>query len=166
MGMLTPILDNQTSHSFPLGRAIAPVTSAYSQSQHSRRFSLERAEPTCDHTSALRLPVTLPGRSWLAASQASRGAARQAGPRTRHDPAGYEESRRFTDVLATPVLASLVSWRHTHSFLCEPATEPVTVTVDTRVAPRLLDDMFADRTRQLREGLDAHRRWRPREAGH
>src|SRR5690348_1348891 len=71
--------------------------------------------------------------------------------RARHDPAGYEEGRRFTDVLATPVLGSLLGWRHTHSFFGEPAGRTrLTDTVDTRVPRRLLEEMFAYRERQLR----------------
>jgi ligand-binding SRPBCC domain-containing protein len=80
--------------------------------------------------------------------------------RARHDPAGYEEGSRFTDVLATPVLSSLLGWRHTHSFLGEPGERTrVTDTVDTRVPHRLLEEMFAYRERQLRGDLDAHLRW-------
>ena len=81
--------------------------------------------------------------------------------RARHDPAGYEEGRRFSDVLATPVLSSLLGWRHTHSFSGEPAERTrLTDTVDTRVPRRLLEEMFAYRERQLRGDLDAHLRWR------
>lgn len=81
--------------------------------------------------------------------------------RARHDPAAYEDGRRFTDVLTTPVLASLVGWRHTHSFSADPAGGcSVTDTVEARVPSRLLEEMFAYRTCQLRDDLDAHRLWR------
>ena len=33
--------------------------------------------------------------------------------KARHEPGGYEEGRRFTDVLTTPGLAPLLRWRHT-----------------------------------------------------
>jgi uncharacterized protein (TIGR01777 family) len=80
--------------------------------------------------------------------------------RARHDPAGYEEGRRFTDVLATPVLGLLVGWRHTHAFFAETGERTrVTDTVETRVPSRLLKEMFAYRERQLRGDLDAHGRW-------
>jgi uncharacterized protein len=86
--------------------------------------------------------------------------------KARHDPAGYEEGRLFTDVLATPLVAPLVGWRHTHSFLNEQGGRSrVTDKVDTRLPGRLLDEMFAYRTRQLRDDLDAHLRWRPNEGG-
>jgi uncharacterized protein (TIGR01777 family) len=82
--------------------------------------------------------------------------------RAPHDPAGFEDGRRFRDVLATPVLGALVGWRHTHSFLAEPGDRTrITDTVDTRVPRRLLEEMFAYRERQLRDDLDAHSRWRP-----
>jgi uncharacterized protein len=80
--------------------------------------------------------------------------------RARHEPAGYEEGRRFTDVLATPILQSLVRWRHVHSFFGEPGDRTrITDTVDTRVPSRLLEEMFAYRTRQIRDDLAAHRLW-------
>ena len=82
--------------------------------------------------------------------------------RARHDPAGYEDGRRFTDVLTTRGPASLVGWRHTHSISAEPAGgSRVTDTVESRVPGRFLEEMFGYRTRQLRDDLDAHRRWRP-----
>ena len=78
-----------------------------------------------------------------------------------HRPSGYEEGRRFTDVLTTPVLSSVVPWRHTHSF--EPAGSGTRVTdsVDTRVPGRVLGEMFAYRTTQLAGDLSAHRRLNP-----
>jgi uncharacterized protein (TIGR01777 family) len=80
----------------------------------------------------------------------------------RHDPAGYQEGRRFTDVLAGPLLSPLVGWRHSHLFLGEPGGgSRVTDTVDTRVPHRFLDEMFAYRTSQLRDDLAAQARWRP-----
>lgn len=82
--------------------------------------------------------------------------------RAQHDPAAYVEGRRFADVLATPVLAPLIRWRHTHAFDPEPGQRTrVTDTVETRVPHRLLEEMFAYRTRQLGGDLDAHRRWQP-----
>lgn len=80
--------------------------------------------------------------------------------RADHDPAGYEEGRRFTDVLTTPVLGSLVGWRHTHAFSAEPGGGcRVTDTVESRVPRRLQEEMFAYRTRQLRGDLETHRLW-------
>lgn len=81
--------------------------------------------------------------------------------RARHDPASYVEGRRFVDVLATPVLAPLVGWRHTHSFGEEPGGRcRITDTVDSRVPRRWMGEMFAYRTRQIRGDLAAHERWR------
>ncbi len=80
----------------------------------------------------------------------------------RHDPAVFVEGRRFADVLATPVLAPLLRWRHTHAFDPEPGQRTsLTDTVETRVPDRLLEEMFAYRTRQLVGDLGAHRRWQP-----
>lgn len=80
-----------------------------------------------------------------------------------HDPAGFEDGRRFTDVLTTPVLSSAVSWRHVHSFAPEgpDGRTRVTDSVDTRVPQKLLTEMFAFRTRQLAGDLAAHRRLNP-----
>jgi uncharacterized protein (TIGR01777 family) len=80
--------------------------------------------------------------------------------RARHEPSGYDPGRGFTDRLVTPGAARLVRWRHTHTFLDEPGGRSrVTDKVDTRVPGRFLDEMFAYRTRQVRDDLDAHRRW-------
>jgi uncharacterized protein (TIGR01777 family) len=80
--------------------------------------------------------------------------------RARHLPEGYEEGRRFTDVLATPGLDRLVSWRHTHLFSEEPGGRTLlTDRVETRVPGRFLRSMFAYRTRQLGGDLEAHERW-------
>lgn len=78
-----------------------------------------------------------------------------------HQPVGYEEGRRFTDDLTTPVLSRLVSWRHTHSFT--PSGDGTTVTdrVETRLPDRFLTEMFAFRTRQLAGDLAAHARINP-----
>ncbi len=104
---------------------------------------LREATSLRDGEAALALPC---GLTWLA----------------RHDPAGYEEGRRFTDFLATPVLAQLAPWRHTHDFTPLPdGRAQVTDTVETRLPARLLSQMFAYRERQLRYDLDAHRRWHP-----
>lgn len=80
-----------------------------------------------------------------------------------HDPSGYEEGRRFTDVLTTPLLGPLVSWRHTHSFtpLSPGSRTRVTDRVETRIPSRLLGEMFAYRTRQLAGDLASHRRLNP-----
>ncbi|HET6916884.1 MAG TPA: TIGR01777 family oxidoreductase [Acidimicrobiales bacterium] len=81
--------------------------------------------------------------------------------RARHDPAGYEDGRRFTDVLTTPGLATALGWRHTHSFSADPTGGcRVTDTVDSRVPKRLMEEMFVYRTRQLHDDLEAHRLWR------
>ncbi len=80
--------------------------------------------------------------------------------RAQHVPEGYEEGRCFTDVLATPGLARLVSWRHTHLFGEEPGGGTALIDlVETAVPGRLLRPMFAYRTRQLSGDLAAHRRW-------
>ena len=80
--------------------------------------------------------------------------------KARHIAGGYEAGRRFTDVLATPVIEQLLGWRHTHGFDAEPVGgTTITDRVDTRVPDRMLREMFAYRTRQVRDDLDAHSRW-------
>lgn len=76
----------------------------------------------------------------------------------RHRPDGYEPGRKFTDELVTPVLGTVVGWRHEHVFSAA-GTGATTVTdrVATRVPPRFLREMFAYRTRQLRDDLDSQR---------
>ena len=87
--------------------------------------------------------------------------------RARHLPECYEEGRRFTDVLATPGLDRLFSWRHTHLFTEEPGGRTaLTDRVETAVPGRLLRPMFAYRTRQLSGDLAAHRRWPGTEGRH
>jgi uncharacterized protein (TIGR01777 family) len=79
-----------------------------------------------------------------------------------HRPDGYQAGRSFTDQLTTPVLDSVLSWRHTHLF--EPAEGSrtrLTDRVETRVPGRILEPMFSYRTRQLAGDLDAHRRLNP-----
>lgn len=79
-----------------------------------------------------------------------------------HEPLGYEDGRRFVDVLTTPVLSPTLSWRHTHSFEpTGPERTRLTDSVETRLPGRLLREMFAYRTRQLAGDLDAHRRLNP-----
>lgn len=74
-----------------------------------------------------------------------------------HRPDGYEANRRFTDVLATPVLGSLVRWRHSHEFAAEgDGRTSVTDRVETRVPERFVREMFGYRTRQLAGDLAAH----------
>jgi uncharacterized protein (TIGR01777 family) len=79
-----------------------------------------------------------------------------------HRPDGYEEGRRFTDELATPLIGSLIRWRHTHVFdpVDGDSATRLTDRVETAVPSRLVASMFAYRTRQLRGDLDSHRRWR------
>jgi uncharacterized protein (TIGR01777 family) len=82
--------------------------------------------------------------------------------RAEHQPDGFEEGARFTDVLTTPLLGSVLRWRHEHRFRAEgPEATVVTDRVDTRVPARLVREMFAYRTRQLRGDLDAHHRLHP-----
>ncbi|WP_328616958.1 TIGR01777 family oxidoreductase [Amycolatopsis sp. NBC_00355] len=78
-----------------------------------------------------------------------------------HEPAGYQPPHRFVDRLDTPVLAKLVSWRHTHGFAADgPDRTVVTDHVETRVPEALLRSMFAYRHRQLAADLAAqHRYW-------
>lgn len=74
-----------------------------------------------------------------------------------HQPAGFEEGRQFVDVLTTPGLASVLSWKHTHSF--SPSGAEGTLVgdvVDTRLPGRMLEEMFGYRTRQLVGDLDSH----------
>lgn len=79
-----------------------------------------------------------------------------------HRPDGYAEGRQFTDELTTPLLGSLMPWRHTHRFEeVDPGRTRVIDRVETRVPRRLLAPMFSYRTRQLSGDLDAHRRWNP-----
>ncbi|HET6965702.1 MAG TPA: TIGR01777 family oxidoreductase [Acidimicrobiales bacterium] len=74
-----------------------------------------------------------------------------------HQPDGYVEGSQFVDVLTTPVLEQLVTWRHTHAFSAsEDGGTVVTDTVETRVPGRLLSEMFGYRTRQLAGDLAAH----------
>ena len=74
-----------------------------------------------------------------------------------HSPEGYQAGRRFTDVLATPVLGSLVGWSHTHDFEAVDGDRTrITDRVRTRVPERLVREMFAYRTRQLAGDLAAH----------
>ncbi len=80
--------------------------------------------------------------------------------RAEHQPSGYVEGRQFTDVLTTPVLAQLASWRHVHRFAEAPGERTViTDEVHTRVPDGFIAEMFAYRTRQLSGDLAAHRRF-------
>ena len=74
-----------------------------------------------------------------------------------HRAEGYEEGHRFTDELTTPVLGSVLPWRHTHTFTAagEGRTR-VTDRVQSRVPARFLAEMFSYRTRQLAGDLAAH----------
>jgi uncharacterized protein len=75
----------------------------------------------------------------------------------RHLPEYYEEDARFCDELVTPVLSSVVPWRHTHVFSDEGSQRTrVTDRVDTRVPGRFLAELFAYRTRQLAGDLAVH----------
>jgi hypothetical protein len=80
--------------------------------------------------------------------------------RARHLPEGYDPGRRFTDVLVTPLLKDVVSWRHEHVFTEAPGGgTTITDHVDSRVPAGALRAMFAYRTRQLGGDLAAHQRW-------
>ena len=80
--------------------------------------------------------------------------------RAQHQPSGYEEGRRFTDVLDSAVLAQTVGWRHIHSFTeVQGGRTQITDEVHTRIPDRFLSEMFGYRTRQLSGDLAAHRRW-------
>ena len=93
-----------------------------------------------DGTAVLRLPG---GLRWAAT----------------HRPEGYEDGRRFTDVLTTPGLREALGWRHIHDFMPEPeGRTKVMDRVDTRLPGRFLEQMFAYRTRQLAGDLRSHRR--------
>lgn len=77
-----------------------------------------------------------------------------------HRPDGYRAGQRFTDELTTPVLATALTWRHTHEFEAAAGGRTrLTDRVRTRIPGRLLEEMFAYRTRQLAGDLAAHARW-------
>ncbi len=82
--------------------------------------------------------------------------------RAEHQPSEYVKGRQFSDVLTTPAIAQLVTWRHVHRFSEAPGgrTE-ITDEVHTRVPDSLISEMFAYRTRQLSGDLAAHRRFAP-----
>lgn len=74
----------------------------------------------------------------------------------RHDPDGYDPPRQFVDQLATPVLGSLMRWRHTHQFTdVSSHVTKVTDRVETRLPAAVLRSMFAYRHRQLAGDLTA-----------
>jgi uncharacterized protein (TIGR01777 family) len=75
-----------------------------------------------------------------------------------HQPDLYEPGRRFVDVLTTPILAEVLSWRHEHEFAEHPAgTTMVIDRVSTRLPNFRLREMFEYRCRQLNGDLAAHR---------
>lgn len=80
--------------------------------------------------------------------------------RARHLPEGFEQGRQFVDELVTEPAARVVGWRHTHRFeeVGDGQTR-VSDLVETRLPGRLLDPMFAYRTRQLTGDLASHARW-------
>jgi uncharacterized protein len=77
-----------------------------------------------------------------------------------HDPDGYAPPNQFVDRLDTPVLSTLLRWRHTHRFdPVDGVRTRVTDLVDARVPEPILRSMFAYRHRQLAADIAAHRRF-------
>ncbi|MGW4523388.1 TIGR01777 family oxidoreductase [Amycolatopsis sp. NPDC004378] len=77
-----------------------------------------------------------------------------------HQPDDFEASRKFVDSLETPVLSTLLRWRHTHCFeSVDDCRTRVTDTVETRLPMSMLWAMFAYRHRQLAWDLTAHQRY-------
>jgi uncharacterized protein (TIGR01777 family) len=83
--------------------------------------------------------------------------------RASHDPEAFEEGRRFVDVLTTPLLRSLIPWRHVHEFVpTSDCATKVVDQVDTRVPDRVLARIFRYRSRQLVDDMAAHKLWSSR----
>ena len=105
---------------------------------------VKETESLADGTAILGLPG---GLRWVA----------------RHDPAGYHPPNQFVDVLSSDGLMTMPPrvigwWRHTHRFSeAGPGKTRVHDEVDTTVPGAALRSTFADRHRQLREDLAAHR---------
>jgi ligand-binding SRPBCC domain-containing protein len=78
-----------------------------------------------------------------------------------HQPGGYDPPHVFTDVLTSPLLATVLPWRHSHQF-ATAGTQATRVTdvVDTPLPSWLLRSMFTYRHRQLAGDLAAHARSR------
>ena len=70
-----------------------------------------------------------------------------------HNPAGFEDRRRFEDVTVNPPLSQLTDWRHSHTFSPDSEGTRITDEVETRIPGRLLKSAFAYRQHQLNEDL-------------
>ncbi|MGH3096206.1 MAG: TIGR01777 family oxidoreductase [Streptosporangiales bacterium] len=81
-----------------------------------------------------------------------------------HRPDGYDPPHRFVDQLANPPLATVLPWRHTHSFTAETETTTrVGDRVESPVPAAALRATFAYRHAQLAGDLASHARaaaWR------
>ncbi|SEP53929.1 TIGR01777 family oxidoreductase [Amycolatopsis saalfeldensis] len=78
-----------------------------------------------------------------------------------HRAEGYQPPVQFVDRLATPGLATVLPWKHTHRFEADgPDRTIMTDEVDTPLPAMLLRSMFAYRHRQLADDLAAQHRYR------